>query len=101
MSESELNAKLLAIFQEEGSDQVAELDKGILMLEFIRDQDLAAYKQNLSDTVNQIFGIIHTLKASAGSLGYANMEKSLHHLESFLSQVKKEEIKIDQKIITI
>lgn len=76
----EVKPEYLAIFSEEASDQLAEWEECLLALE-----------KNHEDTeqLNGMFRAIHTLKGSAGFIGFDVLQKVGHALESSLSEVRE------------
>lgn len=75
----EVKAEYLAIFSEEASDQLREWEESLLALE-------AAPLDK--DPLNNMFRAIHTLKGSAGFIGFDTLQKLAHDLESSLSSVR-------------
>ena len=75
----EVKAEYLAIFSEEASDQLREWEESLLALE-TAPQD--------KDPLNNMFRAIHTLKGSAGFIGFDALQKLAHDLESSLSSVR-------------
>jgi two-component system, chemotaxis family, sensor kinase CheA len=75
----EVKAEYLAIFSEEASDQLREWEESLLALE-TAPQD--------KDPLNNMFRAIHTLKGSAGFIGFDALQKLAHDVESSLSSVR-------------
>jgi len=75
----EVKAEYLAIFSEEASDQLREWEECLLALEK-NPQD--------RESLNSLFRAIHTLKGSAGFIGFDSLQKVAHDLESSLSDVR-------------
>ncbi|MGA2642755.1 MAG: chemotaxis protein CheA, partial [Spirochaetia bacterium] len=75
----EVKAEYLAIFSEEASDQLREWEDSLLALEK-SPQD--------KEPLNNMFRAIHTLKGSAGFIGFDGLQKMAHDLESSLSSVR-------------
>ena len=61
------------------------------------DRELLSLEQGQggSDTMNNIFRVIHTLKGTAGCLGLGQIEKTAHAGENLLSLLR------DRKITTL
>ncbi len=75
----EVKAEYLAIFNEEASDQLREWEESLLALEKSPEG---------SEPLNNMFRAIHTLKGSAGFIGFDKLQKLAHALESSLSNVR-------------
>src|SRR5271157_3950443 len=75
----EVKAEYLAIFSEEASDQLREWEESLLALEK-SPQD--------KEPLNNMFRAIHTLKGSAGFIGFEGLQRMAHDLESSLSSVR-------------
>ena len=76
----ELKAEYRAIFSEEAADQLREWEESLLALE-----------KNPGDgeQINRMFRAIHTMKGSAGFIGYDELARLTHDLESSLQQVRE------------
>lgn len=76
----EVKAEYRAIFSEEAADQLREWEESLLALEKDpRD----------SEQINRMFRAIHTMKGSAGFIGYDDLARLTHDLESSLQQVRE------------
>ena len=75
----EVKAEYLAIFSEEAGDQLREWEESLLALE---------KSPSDSEPLNNLFRAIHTLKGSAGFIGFDLLQKLAHDLESSLSSVR-------------
>src|SRR5271157_3356243 len=75
----EVKAEYLAIFSEEASDQLREWEQSLLALE---------KSPGAKEPLNNMFRAIHTLKGSAGFIGFDSLQKMAHALESSLSSVR-------------
>ncbi|UCF99984.1 MAG: chemotaxis protein CheW [Spirochaetaceae bacterium] len=75
----EVKAEYKTIFAEEAKEHLEEWEAALLNLE-----------QNPGDTelVHQMFRAIHTLKGSAGFIGYEKLQRLTHGLESALQAVR-------------
>ena len=75
----EIKAEYLSMFNEEASDQLREWEECLLALE-----------KNPRDTepLHGMFRAIHTLKGSAGFIGFDRLQKVAHDLESSLSDIR-------------
>jgi two-component system chemotaxis sensor kinase CheA len=75
----EVKAEYLAIFSEEATDQLREWEESLLALE---------KSPGDKEPLNNMFRAIHTLKGSAGFIGFDGLQKLAHDLESSLSSVR-------------
>ena len=75
----EVKAEYLVIFSEEASDQLREWEESLLALE---------KSPGGKEPLNNMFRAIHTLKGSAGFIGFDSLQKMAHALESSLSSVR-------------
>lgn len=75
----EVKAEYLSIFGEEASDQLREWEECLLSLEKSPEDP---------EPLNSLFRAIHTLKGSAGFIGFDSLQKVAHDLESSLSDVR-------------
>ena len=88
----DVKPEYLAIFSEEASDQLREWEECLLALE--KDpQD--------REQLNSMFRALHTLKGSAGFIGFDSLQKVAHDLESSLSSVRDGLRAYDQKLVDI
>ena len=83
----EIKAEYLSMFNEEASDQLREWEGCLLALEKSpRD----------TEPLHGMFRAIHTLKGSAGFIGFDRLQKVAHALESSLSDVSDGKAAYDQ-----
>ncbi|HTU02423.1 MAG TPA: chemotaxis protein CheA, partial [Candidatus Sulfotelmatobacter sp.] len=75
----EVKAEYLAIFSEEAGDQLREWEESLLALETAPTD---------REPLNNLFRAVHTLKGSAGFIGFDLLQKLAHDLESSLSTVR-------------
>jgi len=75
-------------FLEEATDLLEEANESILKAESEGDLEL----------FNAVFRNIHTIKGTAGSLGFDNMSEFSHHLETLLDKLRNGAISIDGDI---
>ena len=75
----EVKPEYLAIFSEEAVDQLREWEECLLALEKAPED---------REPLNSMFRAIHTLKGSAGFIGFDTLQKLAHDLESSLSDVR-------------
>ena len=76
----EVKPEYLAIFSEEAADQLGEWEGCLLALEKSHED---------AEQLNGMFRAIHTLKGSAGFIGFDELQKVGHALESLLSEVRE------------
>jgi len=76
----EVKAEYRTIFCEEAADQLREWEESLLALEKTPED---------GEQVNRMFRAIHTMKGSAGFIGYDELARVAHDLESSLEQVRE------------
>ncbi|MBF0299370.1 MAG: chemotaxis protein CheA [Oligoflexia bacterium] len=94
-NENDFQERLKKIFFEEAQDLINVLDKNIIVIDRGVDQ------KKIIEVVNDIFNIVHSLKASTGSVGFIKLSKFLHELESFLLEIRKNRIDVTDNVISI
>ncbi len=92
MSAWEMKEEYKEIFLEESEDQLREWEEGLLELEKSPEN---------KEMIDKIFRAIHTLKGSAGFVGFEELQKLAHDLESGLQEVRDGSKKLTQDIIEI
>jgi two-component system chemotaxis sensor kinase CheA len=75
----EVKAEYRTIFCEEAADQLREWEQSLLGLE---------KNPHDGDQLNRMFRAIHTMKGSAGFIGFDDLARVAHDLESSLQQVR-------------
>ncbi len=88
----ELKEEYRGIFLEESQDQIQEWEESLLELE----KDSGNKEQ-----IDRLFRSIHTLKGSAGFVGFEELQKITHDLESALQVVRDEGLKLSPGMIEI
>ena len=83
--------EIIAEFLVESHDNLARLDQDLIALE----QGSAA-----PTTLGSIFRTLHTLKGSAGFLGFQNLESLAHAAEILLSRLREGKLTVSSDIIT-
>ena len=65
------------------------------------NEDLTNLEKNPSDKelLNKIYRTVHTMKGSAGFLGYKNLQEVTHSAENLLDELREDNIKINPDII--
>jgi len=85
----EIKAEYLAMFNEEAADQLREWEECLLALEKSpRD----------TEPLHGMFRAIHTLKGSAGFIGFDRLQKVTHDLESSLSDARDGNTAYNQRL---
>jgi len=80
----------LEVFLQEAEEQIELLDEDIVRLE--REEDTAPLLQ-------EIFRAAHTLKGSAGMIGYHQMASLAHSMENLLDQLRLGTTEVSTKIV--
>lgn len=88
----EVKEEYRGIFLEESQDQIQEWEESLLELE----KDSGNKEQ-----IDRMFRSIHTLKGSAGFVGFEELQKMTHDLESALQYVRDEGLKLSPGMIEI
>ncbi|MCD6395966.1 MAG: Hpt domain-containing protein, partial [Spirochaetaceae bacterium] len=88
----ELNEEYKQIFLEESNEQLDEWEEALLTLE--NDPSNQAM-------INQAFRAIHTIKGSAGFIGFEELQRIAHDLESILQDFRDSNKPIPNNIIGI
>jgi two-component system chemotaxis sensor kinase CheA len=83
--------ELVKVFLEESEDEIRELENGLMRLEDARSDE---------DTINRVFRAAHTIKGSAGLVGFENISNYTHILENILDRIRKKEIDSTKKLIS-
>ncbi|HHO75016.1 MAG TPA: chemotaxis protein CheA [Deltaproteobacteria bacterium] len=83
--------ELVQIFLEESDDEIRELEAGLIRLEEEQDDE---------NTINRVFRAAHTIKGSAGLVGFDDVSLFTHDIENILDRIRTGELKITKKLIT-
>ena len=88
----EVKEEYRQIFLEESQDQIQEREEGLLALE-----------KNPRDTeqIDKMFRAIHTLKGSAGFVGFKELQGMAHDLESALQPVRDRGVEFTPEMMEI
>jgi two-component system chemotaxis sensor kinase CheA len=88
----EITTEYRTIFAEEAAEHLKDWEAALLNLE-----------KNPEDTelIHQMFRAVHTLKGSAGFIGFEKLQKLTHDLESALQHVRDDGIGLDTDTIDI
>ena len=93
MSESfEIKDEYRTIFLEESEDQLREWEEALLDLEKTPTE---------KELIDKIFRAIHTLKGSAGFVGFEELQKVAHDLESGLQEIRDGKRQVDKSSLDI
>jgi two-component system, chemotaxis family, sensor kinase CheA len=78
--DAEFNAELTEIFREEATTRLDQMDKALLAME-AGDAD--------AETIDSLFRNAHTIKGSAGMLGFEDVRSLGHAVEDILASVRE------------
>ena len=76
----------------EASELLQDMEQALLALEESPDDE---------DTINAIFRAAHTIKGSAGIVGFENIEQFTHKVENLIEKVRLGEITINSDLIEL
>src|ERR1022692_4234541 len=79
--DAEFNAELTEIFREEATTRLDQMDKALLAME-------AGHAD--AETIDSLFRNAHTIKGSAGMLGFEDVRSLGHAVEDILASVREE-----------
>jgi chemotaxis protein histidine kinase CheA/chemotaxis protein CheY-P-specific phosphatase CheC len=88
----EMKEEYRALFLEESQDQIREWEESLLSLEKEKED---------REQINRLFRAIHTLKGSAGFVGFSGLQELTHGLESALQSVRDGERKLDASMMEL
>jgi len=81
-----------AIFIEEATDLIADLESSLLSLEKTpSDKKL----------IERIFRVMHTFKGNCAMFGFEEMGDFTHHLENIYDQVREDKLKVNSEILDV
>ena len=83
--------ELVQVFLEESDDEIKELEAGLIKLEEDHDDE---------SIINRVFRAAHTIKGSAGLVGFDDVSIFTHDIENILDRIRNKELKITKKLIT-
>ncbi len=83
--------ELLQIFIEESEEEIREMEAGLIRLE--EDHEDA-------ETINIVFRAAHTIKGSAGLVGFENVSNFTHTIENILDRIRNGELKTTKMLIS-
>jgi two-component system, chemotaxis family, sensor kinase CheA len=87
-----MNEDLISGFIEEVNDLLLQLENDLMSLE--KDGG------NI-EIINGIFRVMHTLKGSAGMVGFKNIQDLTHEFEEVYVQIRNGQLKVSPEIITL
>ena len=88
----EVKAEYKAIFSEEAREHIEEWESSLL--------DLEKHPED-KELIHQMFRAIHTLKGSAGFVGFEKLQKVTHALESALQDVRDGVTKLTPETVDV
>jgi two-component system chemotaxis sensor kinase CheA len=83
--------ELVQVFLEESEDEIRELEAGLIKLEEEQDDE---------SIINRVFRAAHTIKGSAGLVGFDDISIFTHDIENILDRIRNKELKITKKLIS-
>ncbi|MDJ0713728.1 MAG: Hpt domain-containing protein [Prochloraceae cyanobacterium] len=81
--------RLLGYFIEEAKEHLETLEKGILELSSVIEDN---------ERVNEMFRAAHSIKGGAAMLGYGSIQNAAHRLEDAFKIIKENPIEVDQRL---
>ena len=84
--------EFISIFLSEANEIVEGLENDLVLLEDNKSDE---------DLLNKIFRSAHTLKSSAGTVGFTTMSKLNHVAENLLEKVRSGKLDVTPKMITV
>ena len=81
--------RLLGYFIEEAKEHLETLEKGILELSSVMEDN---------ERVNEMFRAAHSIKGGAAMLGYGSIQNTSHRLEDAFKILKDHPIEVDQRL---
>jgi two-component system, chemotaxis family, sensor kinase CheA len=83
--------ELTQIFLDESEEEIRELETGLMKLEE-QGED--------ADTINRVFRAAHTIKGSAGLVGFEKVSNYTHTIENILDRIRNNQLKVTKKLIS-
>ncbi|WP_353674468.1 Hpt domain-containing protein [Synechocystis sp. LKSZ1] len=81
--------KILGYFIEEAKEHLETLERGILELTTVIDDQ---------ERLNEMFRAAHSVKGGAAMLGYTSIQKTAHRLEDAFKILREHRVSVDQKL---
>ncbi len=83
--------ELVQVFLDESEDEIRELEAGLIKLEEDQDDE---------STINRVFRAAHTIKGSAGLVGFEEVSNFTHNIENILDRIRNKDLRITKKLIS-
>lgn len=83
--------ELIKVFMEESEEEIRELESGLIKLEENHED---------GDTINRVFRAAHTIKGSAGLVGFENVSNFTHNIENILDRIRNKELTITKALVS-
>lgn len=83
--------ELVQVFLDESEDEIRELEAGLIKLEEDQDDE---------STINRVFRAAHTIKGSAGLVGFDEVSNFTHNIENILDRIRNKDLRITKKLIS-
>ncbi len=83
--------ELVQVFLDESEDEIRELEAGLIKLEEDQDDE---------NTINRVFRAAHTIKGSAGLVGFEEVSNFTHNIENILDRIRNKDLRITKKLIS-
>ena len=83
--------ELVQVFLEECEDEIRELEEGLIRLEDEHEDE---------GSINRVFRAAHTIKGSAGLVGFDDVSNFTHNIENILDRIRNSDLKITKKLIS-
>ncbi|WP_404416160.1 chemotaxis protein CheA [Marinospirillum sp.] len=80
------------VFQDEAAEHLANLEEALLLLE---------ENPRAADQIASAFRAMHTIKGSAGMVGYDHLSYFTHHLETFFDEVRADRVVLNEDLIAL
>ncbi|HPW68960.1 MAG: chemotaxis protein CheA [Desulfomonilia bacterium] len=81
--------ELVQVFLDESEDEIRELEAGLIKLEEDQDDE---------STINRVFRAAHTIKGSAGLVGFEEVSNFTHNIENILDRIRNKDLRITKKL---
>jgi two-component system, chemotaxis family, sensor kinase CheA len=84
----------IKMFAEESKEHLADIESDLLAIE---DSGV----ENNEDLVNKIFRSVHSIKGSAGFMGFDNIKALSHELENVMGMIRSGDLVPNSEVINI
>jgi two-component system chemotaxis sensor kinase CheA len=92
MNDDEFMAEVRQVFNEESSELLEDFEAVLLKLEDDPGSE---------DLINELFRTVHTIKGSAGILGYDDVVAFTHIAESVMGRLRDKELALDETLLSL